>query len=586
MDDLYYTPYLQGANTSSAPPRFPYSRKKLMERPIFPTYIFDGGASFFLLDTFGTNDSDKLLNLIVSSELYKYWTIDGRFHWNAVFQKFSRLHYTAEWEAHLWLNRLYVLLPLAQAYCRTKDSFYAQRWYDTLMDWYSANPYTTYEDRPDDMVWRDMQVAWRTINMVHSIFLIGDQTALTESQWNSVYDLIRLHASHMYQEGLGHAERHIADNHHLQIGMALIMLGVLFPAFGHSEEYIETGRQIVSDNLEYSIYADGVNNEDSMTYSHFIARLYLEAELLLTKNGLTGVPNCAEKIQKQYEFLFQFSSPNGSTLPIGDSYWMDALEDIAFVHSIYPLTFPREKKSALFESSRMAVLRNSRFDVYIDAMDMTEWHPHYGRPHFIAFADGQPLVIDSGSINYDRYDLRCQLNGASGHNVLSCEELPLEWELEKTEVTECLHIDAYEESEDVQRLVITNTVSDRSGRSYRWTRDFTLSDQELQILDTVTASEDMHFTLSLHLPDCKVGYYDHACKIGNTDHVKAVQPISGDRKGVYLRHNEKMQSVETTSEVSSTMLPCVTPNNQLGYTQVITRTFYTNAFEEKTVIRY
>ena len=140
--------------------------------------------------------------------------------------------------------------------------------------------------------------------MAHSIFLIGDQNALTEQQWYSVYDLIRLHASHMYQEGLGHAERHIADNHHLQIGMALIMLGVLFPAFGHSEEYIETGRQIVSDNLEYSIYADGVNNEDSMTYSHFIARLYLEAELLLTKNGLTGVPNCAEKIQKQYEFLF------------------------------------------------------------------------------------------------------------------------------------------------------------------------------------------------------------------------------------------------------------------------------------------
>lgn len=119
---------------------------------------------------------------------------------------------------------------------------------------------------------------------IHSIFLIGEQNALAESQWNSVYDLIRLHASHMYQEGLGHAERHIADNHHLQIGMALIMLGVLFPAFGHSEEYIETGRQIVSDNLEYSIYADGVNNEDSMTYSHFIARLYLEAELLLKKH--------------------------------------------------------------------------------------------------------------------------------------------------------------------------------------------------------------------------------------------------------------------------------------------------------------
>ena len=37
------------------------------------------------------------------------------------------------------------------------------------------------------------------------------------------------------------------------------------------------GRIIVEDNLRYSIYDDGVNCEDSLSYCHFIARLYLEA---------------------------------------------------------------------------------------------------------------------------------------------------------------------------------------------------------------------------------------------------------------------------------------------------------------------
>ena len=86
MNDIFFKPHLSDDRSLL---HFPYSREDLNHRPIFPTYIFDGGASLFVLDAFGTNNSDVLLQKILSGELYQYWYLDGEFRWDAVYQKFS-----------------------------------------------------------------------------------------------------------------------------------------------------------------------------------------------------------------------------------------------------------------------------------------------------------------------------------------------------------------------------------------------------------------------------------------------------------------------------------------------------------------
>ena len=593
MNDLFLKPYCT-ENENAAAPRFPYSRELLSEGPVFPAYVYDGGASFFQLDLFGDNDSDAMLSRILSGELFSYWTLDGQFDWGAVFKKFSAFGCTAEWEAHLWLNRLYLLLPLAQAYLRTGDRAFSEKWFSLLSGWAGSNPYTTYEDRPDDMVWRDMQVAWRTINLVHSVFMLGSGEALTKEQWTFVYDLIRLHAEHLLKEGEGLAEGHMADNHHLQIGMALIMTGVLFPEFGKAALRIDTGRQIVKDNLDLSIFDDGVNNEDSPSYSHFIARLYTEAELFLTKNGLPGIPGCAEKIRKQYAFLHMFSSPDGKTLQIGDSYVMDAEADIRFVSRIFPLfrkeaetgsvpVFPA-KGSCLFPESRMAVLRLGKWSVYVDAMDMKEWHQHYGRPNFLVFYGNETVIPDSGCVNYDRYDLRCLINSAEGHNVVACEEMPLEYELEMTDTKESLSVTERSFDGLEQRLTVENRVTSPDGRSYLWTRSFLLTEGGLTVTDTVRATEPMHFRSILHLASARVGYYDSGCTIGNTRFARAVQAVSADRRTANQRYGGTLLTVACDSPFTADFMPCSSVRNRMDYTKVLTRRFYTDRFTETTRI--
>ena len=73
MNNIYYRPYLEQGKTTY----FPYTREKLMERPIFPTFNFDGGAFFFANDYFKTTDGDKLLDMIMDGTLFDYWTRDG-----------------------------------------------------------------------------------------------------------------------------------------------------------------------------------------------------------------------------------------------------------------------------------------------------------------------------------------------------------------------------------------------------------------------------------------------------------------------------------------------------------------------------
>lgn len=601
MNNEFKRPFLGKEEAKSY---FPYSREKLTERPIFPTYMFDTGAALCANDILKTLNSDKWLEKIMSGEFFKYWEFEGKFDWHAVWKKFNKKKCTPEWEGHIWLARLYFILPVAQAYLKTKDRKYSQAWFKILDDWIKNNPYTVYPESKGtgewfDMIWFDMQVAWRTINLVHSIYMLGEGDALDESQWKTVYDLVHMHVNHMYNEVKDFPDERLLGNHKLQIGMALIMVGTLLPELVErdnleKEKYVIFGKKIVGLNLTRTISEEGVNCENSMSYAHFIARLYVEAELLLRYNGYETIPGCDEKIQKQYEFLYQFATPKGTNLLVGDVFSFDAIADINFVKSVYPLNISNEKKTVFYPDGRVAVLRNNTFEVYVDAMDpdygmrpfldkYKTWgglygcHQHFGRPQFSVFADGEELICDSGTVNYDRAGLRCRLNSVAGHNVISCEEIPLEHELTITYTTETLETLNFEDGDNYKVLEIKNTVSGEDGKQYVWVRKFELFDDKLEITDTVNASEKLHFRSYLHLPYAIMGYVDY---------IAENQPISKEGKVVNMRRNEKLQTIKMDSSGELDFRPCMNRENNLDCCEVVERSWYTDSFVEKTVITF
>lgn len=602
MNNAYIKPCFKELYGDVRETRFCYTKEQLSERPIFPTYVLDGGAFLFLNDVFGTANSDDWLPMIMDGTFFDYWTYDGKFDWYAVWKCFTEKDCNPEWEAHIWLHRLYFLLPLAQAYMKTGERKYAQKWFELLSDWIAHNPYRRYPENPEgcpwfDMVWFDMQVAWRTINLTHSVFMLGcgEGNALTQEQWKVVYELIHQHREHLQTEGLAKNEKSGRGNHSLQIGMALIMLSCLFPEFGDCEAYAKTGRYIVKVNCDLQLTEEGVDIEDSPSYAHFIARLYFEANRLLKINGYDPIPGVAEKLPKQYEYLYQYASPKGLTMQVGDAYAMDAERDIAFVDSIEPLSFERKKKTTAYLKSGMFVLRNGWYSVYIDmiksdpsakksrmAPKQVIWggmygnHQHYGRPAFIAYGGEQLLANESGSMNYDCEGLRTMFASPSGHNVISCDEIPLHERLTSTEADEILSVEAFSDTQ-TPSIVLKNHTAGVDGKSFDWVRTICLDADKIVITDHVTASEPMHFRNHLHMPAARTGY---------ADYFASCQPVTNDGKTINLRRRQRLQTVTMDKAATIEYRPYSNEKNRIDVCVYAERTYFAQEFVSTTEIRY
>ena len=264
----YIRPYSEGKKSY-----FHYNRDNA--EPIIPYFVMDGGAFFFMRDRLKVDNSNDLLELVMSGEFFKLWYVDGKFDWDMVFAQ-PEQDTMRNFEWHIFLQRLYILMPLAARFYSTGDEKYADKFYEILTAWMDAHPYEKFDASisyfQTGFYWRDMQVAWRTLSLCISMFFLDK--AFDKEKWQYLYDTLRLHADHLYEEAVAHEKKGDAQNHVLQVGTALIYVGCLFPEFVNAKEYIRLGKIIVKQNLDKAIFADGGSDEDSPSYSHFIARLY------------------------------------------------------------------------------------------------------------------------------------------------------------------------------------------------------------------------------------------------------------------------------------------------------------------------
>ncbi|MBE6688318.1 MAG: hypothetical protein E7588_03450 [Ruminococcaceae bacterium] len=542
--DIFKKPYFPSDKTV----RFPYTREQLSQRPIFPTLVMDGGGHFFLKQTFGVSNGDEILQKTLDGSIFEFYKTDGVFDWKAILKRFRETDFLHEWEAHIWLCRMYILLPLAQKYMITGDKRYSDAWYKIFSHFKAENPHYRFDPNVHrfntNMIWSDMQMVWRNINLIFSVYMMGEKDdCFTREQWCEIHDFIKLHAELIFDEAMYHVKEKDPGNHNLQIGLCMIMVGVLYPEWKNSSVCIETGKQVVKDNMTLSVYPDGLNHEDAISYFPFIARLYLESHLLLFKNGYDGIEGIEESLSKQYEFLFQFSQPDGTTPQFGDSYRFNVINDIEFVKQLFPLKISDKKASVLFPDGHMAVLRNEHFELFIDAMDIRTWHQHIGRMNFVLFHDGMPVVCDSGCTNYDRSDLRDYLNSAQAHNTLSLDSG--EEPMEKIEAL------SFSGEGDVQHITLRST-TDR----YTHTRTFTMYSDRFEIEDTAQLKGGATMTNNLHLHPYVLGYTTPEAKN---------QPITQGNTLYTHRIGNRLMRLSTTDSFTREMVPCVNEKSLHDY---------------------
>ena len=569
---LFEKPWGEAVFGRSMPSRYVYPREQLTAEPVFPYFILDGGAFHFANDVLGTTDSDRWLPRIMDGSLMEVFRHgEGEYGWEASFAYTDPVGFRKKYEWQIWPQRLYMTIPLAHAWLRTGEERYAARWLEIVRGWDAAHPYQPFD--PDrnylltDMTWRDMQVAWRTLSLLHGAFMLDDAPFSAED-WRYLTDFIRLHADHLLEESKDRLERRHAQNHVLQIGVALIMAGALFPELERAGEYIRYGRETVRMNMERAIFPDGGSDEDSPSYSHFIARLYLEAYLLLENNGLEPVPGLRESVLRQYEWLRVTMAPDGEAPRISDSYGMDARADLARVSRLIPIRTDEERGDVLLPDSRAAVLRRGRLTLLADAMDYRRGHQHAGRPQILLWYGTDPILVDGGCCSYDRWELYLPLMTAAYHNVIRVPGVH-----DSRENTIRTFLDASRMEEGILRFGAD--VDTAAGASYRWERELTVSgDGKTLILsdraEQTSEGEPLPFESNLYF-----GRHDADC------------PLTGnpDRRRMRLLSGEMLLTVESEREGFTFTAPVENGENRIDYALVFSVTG-TGRYENRTVFTF
>ncbi len=569
---LFEKPWGEAVFGRSMPSRYVYPREQLTAEPVFSYFILDGGAFHFANDVLGTTDSDRWLPRIMDGSLMDVFRHgEGEYGWEASFAYTDPVGFRKKYEWQIWPQRLYMTIPLAHAWLRTGEERYAARWLEIVRGWDAAHPYQPFD--PDrnylltDMTWRDMQVAWRTLSLLHGAFMLDDAPFSAED-WRYLTDFIRLHADHLLEESKDRLERRHAQNHVLQIGVALIMAGALFPELERAGEYIRYGRETVRMNMERAIFPDGGSDEDSPSYSHFIARLYLEAYLLLENNGLEPVPGLRESVLRQYEWLRVTMAPDGEAPRISDSYGMDARADLARVSRLIPIRTDEERGDVLLPDSRAAVLRRGRLTLLADAMDYRRGHQHAGRPQILLWYGTDPILVDGGCCSYDRWELYLPLMTAAYHNVIRVPGVH-----DSRENTIRTFLDASRMEDGILRFGAD--VDTAAGASYRWERELTVSgDGKTLILsdraEQTSEGEPLPFESNLYF-----GRHDADC------------PLTGnpDRRRMRLLSGEMLLTVESEREGFTFTAPVENGENRIDYALVFSVTG-TGRYENRTVFTF
>jgi hypothetical protein len=492
-------------------PRYPYPVALLRRYDIFDLFVLDGGAFFYSQERLGGTDSARFLAAFDSGRLLAPWTggrrcapDPQRLQWFAAYDPEQ-----GPWapgqrcEEHVWLHRLYFLLPLAQAYLRTGSPRRARQWYAFFAAWRERFP--AFGDRPtlnpkhSAQIWDDMQPTWRLLVLLHSMAMLRGRRAarpvLSPREWERMDQAIAVHARWVHAEVRLQFEGKHNGNHFLQKGTALLYAGLLFPERPPAAQWVATGREVIRDQLRREINADGGSIEGSPSYSHFIARLYFDAWRLLADNRQKPIAGLEASLRRQYDFLEASQAPDGKTLQVGDSYALDVRRDLSIVRPWLPRRAPAGRRSRLFAHTRLAHVRSARAEVFVDAMDIACWHVHPAKPNVLAYHDGRPVLVDCGSVNYDRPDFQQHFRGWAAHNVV----VPAAFLAKPPDRRQlALRVTRFAATGQGGEVACTCRCTD-ARHGFVWKRVVRLEQDRLTLIDRVAARRRTEFCLFLHL---------------------------------------------------------------------------------------
>lgn len=325
-----------------------------------------------------------------------------------------------EVEKSCWLNRWYFLPSFARLYFITGERHHLSFVVNFVRRWMSENPLP--HDLPKYFLkgthnWCDMQVAWRTQNLIWGYFL--GREALTRKERSEWRKYIAAHGR-VLLAWFGQQPLH-ENNHQSHGALAMLMVGVLFPSFSQAAALRRKALQILDHHLEHAFYPDGNSIELCPGYYPFFTAIFRDAWLLCEENGVRLPKRIKERLRQFHHYMSTMQQPDGNMPPINDSSESATGTSLRVLGNLLQLSETQKPESHCFPDSHQAVMRDGgQPEMYLlaDAGPLILGHWHGGKLGFHFWASGRPWLVDSGVCNYDDPLRLSWFTAPDSHNTL------------------------------------------------------------------------------------------------------------------------------------------------------------------------
>lgn len=209
------------------------------------------------------------------------------------------------------LNRQQYLPILGKAYFITNDEKYAKEVCDQIDQWIEQNPYLL------GVNWIEgIEAAIRMYSWIFAYHFIRNSKSFTPDINLKILKNIYLHGKFI-RTFL--SDKWIINGNHLLAELSgLLLIGVTFPEFKESKEWVSFALQKLEYELDTQVFDDGAIWEHSTGYQKFVTEMVLYPVILLNKDGNKVPESILLKLEKMLDFLDSIAMSTGKIPLIGD----------------------------------------------------------------------------------------------------------------------------------------------------------------------------------------------------------------------------------------------------------------------------
>ncbi len=488
------------------PAFFACSRKVHSPFPFFPfvgrfqigEYIpKDQGGKFVQMELLNTEDDETIVRKI------REGLLEQSYGDPVALRELEK----TELEKSVWLERLYFLPSFARLYYLNKDEEALDFMLRFFRRWVEENPRHGENDLRYN--WYDMQVAWRAIHLSWCYFLC--EKGLDDDDRRLFLNSLEEHGDALL-EGFGDQPLN-EFNHQSHGALAMLYIGVLFPAFEHAGILKEKALRILDHHLEYAFYPDGGNIEQMFGYYPFETHLFRDACLLCRHNSVELSGNYVPMLQKMADFLTFIAQPDGTMPPVNDSYPMPVGPTLQSLKELSPGPTIKTRKSHYFEDSQIGVIcvegDDSSWYLLANPAKRIGTHAHAGRLSFVLWFNSQAVLVDSACCNYDNPLLVKWYRTSRAHNTVL-----IDGKSDRETSSDSLwapkrmtgnHISDWIEKDSFLFCRMVSPSGEEVNQGVHWNRSLAIVKNKYLIIHDCFQSEDQHCFESLfHFPPVKV----------------------------------------------------------------------------------